>query len=449
MKITYNGLNKRILYSIILIGASILIYTQVFLEGYKNQFILPLVYLVFYVWLLEFSQYKYNKIDNKNIIIKALNIITFIKYVISPLSYIYIIRMGGWAGQNSLGFGPEPDIHSINCAILLQSLEIIIISFILIIYVHFKKERKRNCPETFLENKSILIIFLLITPLLGVLNRKLNLDIIKAFSNFSPLILLLFWVKICYRLKLSNNVKVLLSLLGLAIYLFSRFDSLSRWNLLFITIAYLVILKRLYGKISKKLVGSLLIILIILIINISYIKFAWLFEESGNRLEVLIGYYISQIPDYFSGIRPLAQSLILNNKYDITYTTFLNDFFGNIPGFGLFVDNLDRMNVYFNIYNWGYYREVLIIPLLGEGFAFLGYIAPLYSAICLLLVLYMEKIISLVSNIESLFIFTYASLYSCMFLGFDLQIILVHLFTITIPAIVLFSLNNKLKINFK
>ena len=450
MKISQNQLITKILTSLIIIIISILIYTQVNLDGYKNQFILPLLYLIFFEWLLWIVKIKYNKLDNKSILIKALNIICYIKYVISPLSYLYIIRYGGWGGDNKLGFGPEPSISNLNCAIILQSLEIIVISLVLIFYMKFNTKEKSISKEYFLENKSVVICFFVIAaPIAILLNNNGDLGIINVISKFFYLVMLIFWIKICYKINISISIRIILSLIGLFLYMLFSMNTLSRWNIVFITIAYLITLKRLYGSIPKKIIISIFLVLIIVFINISFLKFAWLFETSGNSLISLIGYYISQIPDYFSGIRPLAQSLNLGNIYDITHITFLNDFFGNIPGFGYLVDNMNRMNIYFNLYNWGYYREVLIIPLLGEGFAFLGYLAPVYSLICLLLVLYAEKMIYKTRNIENAFIFTYAGLYSCMFPGFDLQIIMVHLFTITLPALLLFSLNSKvlIKIN--
>lgn len=443
--------NKKLnLYNLIValfcITDSFAIYSLIEFPGYKNQFILPLLYLVFFCFILQ-KKWKKKNFRN-NILIVVIKLLCFIKYVICPMSYIYITKYGGWSGSNRFGFGPEPTVSNINKAIFLQCIELILISICLFIYLILKKEKHYNHNLPFIKNQTILISFLILAaPLVFLIQTESG--IINVIAKFYMIVLLLLWTKFISKLHIEKNLKILLSLLGLGIYMIRFYDSLSRWNVIFVSLAYILVLKELYIKLPFKFLLLVIIIGTILFIQISFEKFSWLFETDGKSISSLIGYYISQIPDYFSGIRPLAQSLCLNEIYPITETTFVNDILGNVPGFGEIVNNMDRMNIYFNLYNWSYYREVLIIPLLGEGYNFIGWFAPIYSLVFIILALIYDSSLRKVKNIETYFILIYSALFSYMFLGFDLQILMTHLFTITIPGILLFYINSKIVVKWK
>ena len=123
--------------------------------------------------------------------------------------------------------------------------------------------------------------------------------------------------------------------------------------------------------------------------------------------------------------------------------SFINDFLGSIPVISSFVDQTDRINIYFNLYH-NVPKISLIIPMVGIGYAYFPIFPPIFTVICEWLLISVDYKLEMSKKIEYKYLYLYLGLYLSMCLGFNTQIIFAKFLIPFLPLLILFKINNKI-----
>lgn len=440
-----------------LIVSVIILYSEVE-TGYQLLFILPLLYAL--LIKLSKSIFVYAR---SNIGFISIIVVTFIRYVVTPL----VLIISGYYS----GFGSSPTEETMLYAFLLMIYEMIAV-FITINLVgrnlkgNIVKEISRN---NYLRSSFVLFLFsvfallyLLKFPNILVPNNLLIIkDEIKQFTldfQFSgALILINACLRIAILIMILDFFKrrydrlpifsyPLLSSIALISYL-ALMTGIARWDILISAFVGTYILVWLYPEYSKIIRLSIFSVVGIAIISITVYKFFHITSFDEIQLRLFLEEIFKQFQAYFSGPRNVGQAIEMNNSLggNISFITLINDFIGSIPGVSSFINQADRINMYYNYHIYGtLFFASQIIPMIGVGYSYFGFIgAPFFTVICIYLSLKFGLMTLNEDRIEFKYIYSYASIWLALCMGFNTQIIFGWFATIFIPMYILFSLNRK------
>ena len=440
-------------------------------ESYRFIFILPLSYMLIAPVLLNYFHVK--KYYHYGVIYYFSQITIYLRYVITPISIIFSQYNRIWIGKNGSGWGPDPQNSSINYAIILMVLELFFIYIAQYLGFLFSSKKNRihikNEEYEFLKNKDVLFVFIIATFLFLIVVSPQIFSISSMFIldedysknaitfQFEGLVTLLFfafkiavllWIysMLYKKYKRNHSLKYIVGSFIMLIIFLGINTSTSRWNLLFPAIASISIFFILYPKVPKSFIAGVSVILVISIISISMYKFRWTIFNSNSPIQDIFSVLLSQFQDYFSGPRLIAQTIEMNNFLgdNITASTLVNDIFGNVPGMANLINQNDRINSYFNYYNFGYWgHRPLIIPMLGEGMIRFPIFPFIFTAICEYLVIIFDNKAQNTNVVEYKFIYMYMGFFIGMCVGFNTQIIWGHVFSLFLPCMLLFFVNRK------
>lgn len=454
-----------------------LIYVLLFNEdsNYINLYFLPLSYFIFFaVLFLSNKQRKTTQYRSGVAYIAAITAI-FIRYVITPMTMIYT--------GNYSGIGVDPNKSSLDFAILLMINELLMIMITMnfaIFFYHSHKGINENSKDSILKselqriplNVTLIIFTALSVLLIIILNYRLllPLDMFLIDSNFTPLSLEVELSGGIY--VLANLIKTILLLICLSFlkykydkkqmsrYIFLSFavlilymgmmTSTKRWDMLFAAILCLFLLNHSYKKIPKYIIISVISFMLMSLISISAYKFSWYIRDSINPMHDIISFLLEGFQAYFSGPRNVAHAIEMKEIFGsrITLVTFINDFLGSVPILSNWINQSDRINTYFNLYN-NLSNSSQIIPMVGIGYCYIPLLSPVFSMICEWYVIKMDYCIQKTNRIEFKFIYFNLALYLAMSMGFNTQIIFAFFITKFIPLYILFSLNRKIVLRAK
>src|SRR5699024_6819923 len=247
------------------------------------------------------------------------------------------------------------------------------------------------------------------------------------------------------RKNIKNNL-LNFSFAFLTLILFmASFTGTNRWTLIFMGLAGLIIIDRLYPRYKRFLRISSISILTASIISISMSNFYWVLQGSQAPIRDILEHMSTQFQVYFSGPRPVAQSLNIKEYFpNISITTFLNDFLVSVPYVSNFIDQTDRINYYYNVYN---YRKTptLIMPLVGIGYTYFGFLlAPIFTIAAQLMIIKLDKLSQSEMKIDFVFIYLYLGLRLPMSMGLSTQSLFTSFLIPTIPLFLVCVLNSKI-----
>lgn len=422
---------------------------------YRNIYIIPLAYMFLNIIFIKTN---YNIITNGAIISKILLSVFWIRYFLMPFMIIYTNNYGG--------YGIAPSIISMNTAYILTVFEMII-SFI-IMYFFDKKYKSKvkliKSNKVFLENKIVITIFILIC--IPIVIRNLNSFIPQRYleniihidnNGFISILLNLFKTAVFLVLlsvikqkndRKNSNIYKLMAIVILLLYMIINFNS-SRWGLIIIFISGIVLINDIFGSINKGIIAIILVICSIMLISISMEKFSWALRNESTQFRDMIQLFFSQLQDYFSGPRTIAQGIDAYNvfKENIGLSTLINDFIGSIPGIAGIVNQSDRINYYFNTYVLGYTNNLsLINPMISIGYSYFGILfSPLYSGICVFLALKIDNSILLAKNLDYKYVLIRLGFLFAMFGGYNNQIIFGNIVISIVPLAILLKVNSLIK----
>jgi hypothetical protein len=453
---------NRFFNTMLFLATGVTVYTLLFTTDttYNLLWLLPFGYFVStLIYYGIFTRIEYNY----GVVFIAANIIIFIRYVVTPFSIVFSSAYSG------LGFGPNPTQTSMNLAIILMIFELVSVYFITVFAIlHYKKKQQRH-PEMVikvLSNKSIIILFMLLTLpiILAVSPDSLVPNSLSSIGDNSEslsslplsgfflliipvlrlgfLLVSLSFIKKLYD-KSNNGFLIVLAWLVVFLYL-GMLISTSRWIIVFSSIVCMLIMARLFPKTPRIFYGILIFTTVLIFASISIYKFTWALDSSQNPYRDIFNVLFGQFQEYFSGPRVVAQSLDMISFFgnQIGISTLVNDFLGSIPLLSNFIDQNDRINVYFNLYlNVGNVSH--IIPMIGNSYAYFPFFPVLFMLLAQWLMIRFDFKSQNEENIEFKYIYAYIGLFFAMSMGFNVQIIFGNFIMYFLLPWCIFSINRR------
>lgn len=465
-ELQFKNLSKKRLFNTMLIFAfGVTIYTLLFTTNttYNLLWLLPFGY--FMSTLLYYGVF--TKINyNYGVVFIVANIIIFIRYVLTPFSIVFSSAYSG------LGFGPNPSQTSISLAIILMVFELVSVYFITIFAIlYYKKKQQLSSEMTtkILNNKSIIIIFMVFTlPIILVVSPDSlipntlssigdnsenisNLPMSGFFLLIIPILrlcILLLTLSFIKKIYEQNNNGFLMIFAWLVVFIYlGMLISTSRWTIVFSSIVCMLVMARLFPKTPKVFYGILISLTMVIFASISIYKFTWELNSSLNPYRDIFNVLFGQFQEYFSGPRVVAQSLDMVAAFGdhIGLSTLINDFLGSIPLLSNYIDQNDRINVYFNLYlNVGNLSH--IIPMIGNSYAYFPLFPVLFMLVAQWLMIRFDFKSQNENHIEFKYIYVYIGLFFAMSMGFNVQIIFGNFIMYFLLPWFLFSINRKVRL---
>jgi hypothetical protein len=445
--------------SLVVFMISIMTYSLSTGEPYQVVALLPFSYMIinsFYgVQLRKYGRYK------GGFIYKTALIVIFVRYVITPLSIVLtgeFYRPGIFTSK-----------ESINLAVLIMIFELISVYLTLYIAQRYYSKKNLILIENELKplsHKFVLILFLLLAiPIVLIIDPNLllptNFLIVNEnyekvqlemsfdgiYSTLASLIKPIFFLIILSIFreqydKSSRKIFIYLSFI-LVILFMGFYTGTKRWEIVFSGIIGLYLMKKIYINTPKIMNILVTIIMVSSFISASLYKFSWAIQNSTSPIKDIFVEMFSMFQDYFGGPRVVANSIEMANKYgeSIGLYTFINDFIGSIPVISGFVNQSDRINVYFNMYH-NIPGNNLITPMIGIGYSYFIIFPPLFSVICYWLLVKVDYKLAISKSIEYKYLYLYIGLYLSMSMGFNTQIIFSKFLIPFLVLIILFKIND-------
>lgn len=437
-------------------------------DGYR--FIPVLILLYFFLFVFNSRLHKYSKEYCGMFILNAL---MFVRYSVA----IFFILINGdyWAPPYS---GVIPMQSSCEIAIFYMIIELFFIFVIISLFsdkIYNKKDFnfEKKFDNSNQENKyrvvfpivmilSILLIFVFPSSFIPDFNKFMNSsfsnDEIVITNGFVDIISYCFKIIVAFKIidsfikkyeKRNKFIYVVFSYLTIGLYILFSTSS-SRLNMILPFVFFILITKDIFKKKGLVLLLISFVILIYSIMTITVYKNSWLFSN-GSNIKTFTRVLSSQIQEYTSNIRPIAQGIEATSVYKQSYTvtTFINDFVGSIPVLNHYTNPRNRSNVYYNAYilNNNGKTTPLIMPLVCISSIFFSpAFCWLLTCMCILIMMFIDRnkkydhyndFLEKYINIYLVFIFA-----ACIYC--NSQIIVGRLITKALPVYILYFLNKKI-----
>jgi hypothetical protein len=443
--------------------------------NYSNIFLLPLGYFIIngFGKILQDNNLrrKGTRYQGGIAYVAALSVI-FIRYVIAPISIV--------ATGNYSGIGVDPTKSNLDFAIFLMLMEMLAVTITMQLAIHYYAGKGLKNPKTAPASSisrwqrmplRITVIAFAVLALLLILVCDYRLIIprnmfvvdinsdsianevelsggIPALACILKTVLLfigLSWLKLKH-INTGKSRYIILSF-GVALIYMGMMTSTKRWEMLFAGILCLFMLQQLYKKIPKFVFIAIITLMALSIISISTYKFAWYLKDSLNPFHDILVYLSGSFQAYFSGARNVAQAIDMKTLWgpQITVLTLMNDFLGSVPLLCDWINQANRINVYFNLYN-NLDNTSQIIPMVGIGYCYFPFLAPLFSMICEWFVIKTDYCIQKTNRIEFKTIFCHLGFYLALCMAFNTQIIFSFVITRFFPLYLLFAMNRKISL---
>lgn len=393
--------------------------------------------------------------DFKNIAIIVIDVLATLKYAIIPiLMFIYNDFNGG------VLTGHVPSKYYIDKAIILQIIEIITVYIVMFLY---KNKTKEESEIKVHKIGKVTIGFCILGMLMALIfwesfvpsqifvidsdyvsKQKIEAEFDGAVSiilNVFKAVILIIGIQYFYKKYKENNRTRYIIFSGLILLIYIALNTgTSRWAIVipFITCSYLFL--KMYGKKARTMILSIVSIVIVSVISITFVKFNWLLNEESSFKD-LIEVYAKQMQEYFSGVRATAQGIEAIDIYDnqITFSTMINDFAGSIPVVSHNVNQKDRINIYYNYLLKGPNKTATqIMPMITIGFAYFYYpLCSIFILIHLLIAIKLGELVKTSQDIFKKYIYCIFVFWFSMCLGFNTQIIFGNVMALFIPFMIL------------
>ena len=227
------------------------------------------------------------------------------------------------------------------------------------------------------------------------------------------------------------------------------FKGTSRFSVLVPSVAWLIILLKLYPKYKKSIIATLTSLLIIVFISITlYKQFGY---TQGDEIKPKNMNEIAYNFDaYFSGPDNMARAVDLKQSFGnyIDLNTMKNDIINNVVLISRFSDSENTSAAWFNYLFYGVKGKVdQIIPLSGQSYLYFGAIGmPLLLTITLILMMFFDSKIKNENRIEFVYIYVYLVFYLSMGMMVSFGSIYPLFTNLAIPVLLIFYFNRKITI---
>lgn len=448
---------KNSTYVFFVLFTIILLFIIIIFKGYNKKYILlilsPLVYVFVYLMFAKIYLYW----NNPGMFV--LNCVSFIRYYFLPILII--------ANNNYLTIS----MFRIEGIILFIYEEICIGFFLTILS---QKIYSKNISVKTVYNSNKIGIILKALVLLGVIilfsNPNIldqynffwvsadNAEIVKSRSIITGLNAIIFdWAKLVFPLMLATffikkykkNSKWIYYFFTILVVLFFNlmvFSGTSRNSAIIPGIASMFFILKIFPEKRKYTFIILSVCIFIVIIRLTIFKTEYIGTDNFSTMDGFIEY----IENYFAGPKQMSISISAYKIYKslFTFETFITDIFGNFPGLSQFFNLENRTATLFNLayYSGGNNRDA-IIPMVGSGLFYFGYIFSILPEMVIILFMALTDNFYRNSNtIGELYFSAYFGVRFGYYYYLSISTVFSFIYTMVIPIIILVYLDNKIKV---
>lgn len=428
--------------------------------GYTYLFLLPFLYGFF---MLVFpAMWKYRK---GHIGLTVFNFVLLIRYFLLPFFKAFTVD-----DLSTLRYVPMASNTETGIWIMVFELLFSFI-FVHIFAKRIYKNKKTQSVYKPLNSKFILVIFLIIgigivAIFPSIIDRynffiisegieKANLSINDLFLIVVDLSLIIIPILILNKLKNKYDrypslKYVLLSLIFILPFI-TIFTGTSRLSVVIPTVAWLVILIKLYPKYKKAISVFVITTLLIVFTSLSlYMQFGVTTNNSQASEPFTLSTVSNTINAYFSGPDNMGIAVEMRNVYgnQIGLDTLKNDLIYNVAGLSWFADSSNTSTLWFNRLIYGNWSSVdQIVPMSGQGYAYFGFLgAPLFLIITLMLMMFFDNKIGNEDRIEYIYIYVFLTMRMAMVMMLSLGSVYSIFTNIFLPLVIVFTLNRRILI---
>lgn len=451
----FNLIIRMLIFFSSLVASLSILFSDEKLPG--NLFLLPIIYSALILFIPSFT-----KLMFENIGLFALNISMVIRYLISP----FLISFQGVTHIRSI----IPTVESYNLATNLMIYEVVIIFFVFqLLYKKFytieanskdfiNEEKSKNitgwlfialCLLLALVYPEILSRYTFVFTAEQLKSKDLGIDvasIIPLLFQLGILILTISLFNIIYKKYLKKNHYKYVVLAIITVVLTSSFImGTSRFSIVLPLVTGLYMIFLLFNR-HRKTISLISILAIFLVIILSSVLKSETINPSNSNDN-----FASNINDnlqlYFSGVNNVAIAVETKRIYKpFQLESITGDITRNIALVNSFFQNdksaLNDYNVTF--YGGGFSRDQ-ILPMIGQGFLYFGFIlSPVFSVIILLCLMYFDSKILKTDNFFMLYIYVYIALKYGLFMMSNFTNLISFLTNNFLILFLLFKLNEVL-----
>lgn len=421
----------------------------------QSFYLIPLSYSILILIFPSFTKYIF-----RNIGLFTLNACMFIRYLLSPL----LISFEGVYDPNSI----VPFNNNYTIATYLMLYELVVIFFIFqLLYKKFYDNRKILTTNIKAEKNLMGWAFVVFCILIIVLypevlsrysfiwltdelkSKEIGIEIISSIPllvQIGTLVLTISIVNQIYK-RYSNNNRFVYVLLSICIvFLISSFIvGTSRNSVILPLVTGLYIIFISFQK-HKKVIGGISVLSVML-----FILFSTLLKETTiYSYDYTLYDFFSQLninlQRYFSGLNNVAISVQTSSIYSsFNIESILSDITRNIVLINSFFQSEKSALIDFNIvyYNGGFSRDQ-ILPLIGQGYLYFGFLlAPLFTIIILILLMYFDSKVLTKDGIIHRYIYAYVALKLGTFMMANFTILISFITNYFLILLLLVVLNRK------
>jgi hypothetical protein len=367
--------------------------------GYENLFLLPLIFGILYALFLSPIRRALN-----NIFIHVFIVISFTRFVVLPF---LIVQTSYYGGRSSA----PPQIESFENAINLMIYELIVVSiFIFILFKNYKSSSLKTLPPKLPQNYLIYVLFIctslalgLIFPesfksfgflsvpldLAGVGESSIIISLITYSLVISKFLLFVLILGLLYNkyLKTNNNIFVILSFFVLVLNI-SIFFGGNRADFIITTIAALLLFYKLYPIAIKYTILPIVVIFVFILGSLNDFRANTSVTNGANTLMDLTG----NLQIYLAGPYNVAIAIEAAKLYQSEPLHLVHELLRPVIGLNIFLKNLDiePSSTFFNERIFFSDQVTQIIPMIGQGYFYLGF---LFAPLIALLFLYLVKML--------------------------------------------------------
>jgi hypothetical protein len=437
------------------------------MNGYKYLFVIPILFGLYY----SFSQLANTFL--KNLPLSVFSMILMIRYLITPL----IMNISNEYSATFNGANTYYSQQIIGIELTIYEMVFMFVTIELCMHFIYTKTNKiiskENINKRAFNYPNIIYIISMGIGLLGLLlypnllegfnilfvktnlnisNEKTIAMIFSYFLEFIQVFIFIIVVKYSLYRKTINRRYSLILLLIVSIINITFMWSSNRMSIFIVAGTTLVILLYAFPERKKFFYLMILSISIIMVVLLSNYR---LFGIVGSQIntEAFGGYFnlknfSTQLQIYFAGPDSVAAAVATKEFYSsaITVKTFLNDtfigvrFIQSLPIFKY--DSTNSTVNYFNLISCNGYNMGLIIPMIGQGYAYFGFLlSPVFTVFSTILLFLSERKAKSVKDIGLKYVFAFLTFNFVIFPMYNYTLMMQNVFGRIIPLFLIVWVN--------
>lgn len=435
--------------------------------GFQYLYLVPLTFGIY------FSCSRLANLFFKNISMAFFTVILMLRYLATPL----IMAVSGKYSAMFNGVASSASQKDLAVKLMLYEMLILFVTIELcIVFIYRRGASKKKEGKKAQQYPNTVYIVSICAGLLGVLifpglmskfnflfvnrsmeviNRKTLEVILSYFLELTQAILFIIAVKYAVKRKENGQKYSRLLILALSVLNIAFLWTTNRMTIFIITGTTLAILLYVFPERKKGLIFIISALSVIMVVLLSSYR---LFGTTGSQVDdrgfahfLQIENLSRQFQIYFAGPDSIAGSAATGEYYGrlLTGKTFLNDTFlavNFIRQLPIFLhDQINSTGYYFNLYCSNGNQYGLIVPMVGQGYLYFGFLlSPVFTIICTVIMFMAERKARSSFDIGYRYVFQLLTFYFALSCIYNYTIVVQNLFNKFFPLFLIIWCNNHL-----